>query len=346
MYINYDIQTILGIFVVDGFLPFTNQTFSKESILFYEGFIHLAVTILFFVLTVIFSKKKNVLGLWTCCHLLIVYFVINSLMNMYFCNNAAEVLGYFTITLVVGLFIPDFKRRFWPSLIFYFATVYIASQLSIAFMIEFQTMLFMIALAISVIKMSHYNSKAKVFVETLKLRELNEKLEALSTIDELTKLDNRRSFHNYFEMIWKQSSRLETPVNAIMIDIDYFKKYNDSLGHLEGDKVLFAVAQCLKNQIKRETDFVARFGGEEFVCLLPYIKKNDAEDFAKKLVQSIEDLKIPHPKSEHSQYVTISAGMSSIIPKEKNTTQELLDKADKALYEAKQSGRNKVIVNR
>jgi diguanylate cyclase (GGDEF)-like protein len=129
-----------------------------------------------------------------------------------------------------------------------------------------------------------------------------------------------------------------------MIDIDFFKKYNDSLGHLEGDKVLIAVAQCLKNQLKRETDFVARFGGEEFVCLLSYIEESEAVNFAYNLVKSIESMKIPHPMSETSKYVTISAGMISLIPNERNCGTLLLDEADKALYMAKQSGRNKVVI--
>jgi len=169
-----------------------------------------------------------------------------------------------------------------------------------------------------------------------------EKLKGLATIDELTKLDNRRSFLEHIDLIWKQNHRLNLPVTLLMIDIDYFKKYNDSLGHLEGDKALIAVAQCLKNNVKRETDFVARFGGEEFVCVLPFLEKNEAFEFAKALVQSVEDLKLPHPMSVHSKYVTISAGMASTIPNDNNSYSQLLDEADKALYSAKESGRNRV----
>jgi len=178
---------------------------------------------------------------------------------------------------------------------------------------------------------------------TEKLASANEKLKALSVTDELTKLDNRRSFLEYANLLWKQSHRLQLPITVLMIDVDYFKKYNDSMGHLEGDNVLVSIAQCLKKQIKRETDFVARFGGEEFVCILPFIEKVEALDFAKTLVQSIEDMKIPHPMSEHSKYVTISVGMADTIPNEENTFNQLLDEADKALYSAKKSGRNRVV---
>ena len=179
---------------------------------------------------------------------------------------------------------------------------------------------------------------------TEELASANEKLKALSTTDELTKLDNRRSFLEYMDIIWKQSHRLQLPITVLMIDIDYFKKYNDSLGHLEGDKTLVAIAQCMRNQLKRETDFVARFGGEEFVCLLPYIDKADAANFANDLVKSVEDMKIPHPMSEHSQYVTISAGMASLLPDNHNSHTQLLNEADKALYRAKETGRNRVVV--
>jgi len=199
----------------------------------------------------------------------------------------------------------------------------------------------------------HKNGK-KGFVDILfddfngmteELAAANEKLKALSVTDELTKLNNRRSFLEYMELIWKQNQRLKLPVNILMIDVDYFKKYNDSLGHLEGDKTLIAIAQCLKNSVKRETDFVARFGGEEFVCLLPFVTEDEALDFAKTLVQSVENMKISHPMSEVSSFVTISVGMASAVPNENDSQTKLLDEADKALYTAKEKGRNRVVMN-
>jgi len=171
----------------------------------------------------------------------------------------------------------------------------------------------------------------------------NEKLKALSVTDELTRLDNRRSFLEHIDLIWKQNHRLNLPVTVLMIDVDYFKKYNDSLGHLEGDKALIAVAQCLKDNIKRDTDFVARFGGEEFVCLLPFVAKDEALKFAQKLVQCVENLKIPHPMSVSSKYVTISIGSASVVPSDNNSYTQLLDAADKALYVAKELGRNRAV---
>ena len=190
-------------------------------------------------------------------------------------------------------------------------------------------------------ELKYFNNRLQKTTE--ELFSANEKLRALSTTDELTKLNNRRSFLDYIDVIWKQCRRLHVPVSLLMIDIDYFKKYNDTLGHLEGDKALIAIAQCMQNQLKRETDFVARFGGEEFVCLLPYIEKSDALFFANELVKSVEDMQIPHPTSELSNYVTISAGLARILPGDHNTYTQLLHEADKALYTAKQSGRNRVV---
>jgi diguanylate cyclase (GGDEF)-like protein len=195
-----------------------------------------------------------------------------------------------------------------------------------------------------------HDNNNKRNTDTLRLNELNkqlvekiEKLEALIITDELTKINNKRSFLEYMNLIWEHCRGQHLHLSAIMIDIDNFKKYNDSLGHLEGDNALIAVAQCLKNQLKRETDFVARFGGEEFVCLLPFVEKDEAFAFAKKLVQSVENMRIPHPKNDSSKFLTISAGMANIVPSDGSSSGELLEMADKALYAAKKSGRNRVV---
>jgi len=183
------------------------------------------------------------------------------------------------------------------------------------------------------------------FIGIIFFHRRNEMLNALSITDELTKLNNRRSFMEYMNLIWRQNRRLKLPMSILMIDVDYFKKYNDSLGHLEGDKTLIAIAQCLKTNVKRETDFVARFGGEEFVCLLPFLEKDKALQFAKTLVQRVEDMKITHPASDVSEFVTISAGVASVVPNENDSPTTFLDEADKALYTAKKTGRNRAVAN-
>jgi len=172
----------------------------------------------------------------------------------------------------------------------------------------------------------------------------NERLAVLSTTDELTKLNNKRSFMEYMDIIWKQNHRLNLPITVLMIDVDYFKKYNDTLGHLEGDNALVAVARCIKGHAKRETDFTARFGGEEFVCVLPFMEKDEAVNFARALVKKVEAMKIPHPASDLSEYLTISIGMAAAVPDAGDSYIRLLNEADKALYMAKGSGRNMLVV--
>jgi len=172
----------------------------------------------------------------------------------------------------------------------------------------------------------------------------NEHLAVLSTTDELTKLNNKRAFMEYIDIVWKQNHRLKLPISILMVDVDYFKRYNDALGHLEGDKALVSIAQCIKNQTKRETDFVARFGGEEFVCVLPFIERNETVNFAKALVAKVENMKIPHPASEHSEYLTVSIGVATVVPDDNYSYTRLLNEADKALYMAKELGRNTLVV--
>jgi diguanylate cyclase (GGDEF)-like protein len=255
-------------------------------------------------------------------------------------------LLFFSGTFVYT-FVPDFKPKiFISALVLWYLTfaglfIYNGNSFTIGGPQILALNIFLIALVIRILL---YNSKVRTFIHIFRINTLNEKLEALSMTDELTKLNNRRSFLEYIDTIWALSRRLQTPLNVLMLDVDYFKKYNDSLGHLEGDKALIAIAQCLKNQIKREADFVARFGGEEFVCLLPFLEKDNALNFAKNLVKVIEDMNIPHPMSEHSKYVTVSIGMASTIPDDHNSQTQLLDEADKALYMAKESGRNRVVM--
>jgi diguanylate cyclase (GGDEF)-like protein len=346
MCVSFVFQGLLLLYVLSA----SDRTF--ESVLevmpmsWYKPISIIGVMLLFFFFTRYFSRKNNRAMLWLCCYMCVIAFVVNVLIDMYHVDNETMLLGNFTLTLFVFLFVPDFKRFLLPAFVFYLLTALMASLYSIPYMAEFQMILFILAVLMCGVKISHYNGKAKVFVETWRLKELNEKLEALSVTDELTQLHNRRSFMDYTAFIWKQAERLRLPVNALMIDVDYFKKYNDSLGHLEGDKALVAVAQCLKSQLKRETDFAARYGGEEFVCLLTYANQEYTGSFAEKLVQSIESLNIPHPGSECSPFLTVSVGVASVVPNESTSPKDLLDEADKALYAAKQSGRNRAVISR
>ncbi|MDR2952284.1 MAG: GGDEF domain-containing protein [Treponema sp.] len=309
---------------------------------------HLFITILFFVLTNYFSKKSGYFTLQIMCYLNVIFNFAILAYSMLSVEIFLVLQVYFTGAFVY-IFVPDFKPKIFISasalwyITLFCLLAYDSRSLAIGSPLIFALNIFLIAV---VIKILLYNSNVRKYVNTYRIKELNEKLEALSRTDELTKLNNRRSFFEYLNTIWVLNRRLQTPVNILMIDVDYFKKYNDSLGHLEGDKVLVSITQCIRNQIRREADLIARFGGEEFVCLLPFLEKEDAFNLAKILVLAVEDMKIPHPASECSKYVTISIGLAGAIPDAGISQTQLLDEADKALYIAKKSGRNKVVAER
>ncbi len=172
------------------------------------------------------------------------------------------------------------------------------------------------------------------------LEEKNQKLELLSSLDGLTGLFNRRYFDDNLLKEWKQASRDNTPLSLLIIDIDYFKNYNDCYGHLEGDICLRKVAQALYEALLRPTDIIARYGGEEFTAILPNTGSEGAVRVARRMMDHILQLEIVHQESSAAEIVTVSVGGSSVYPSGKIAVTSLLDRADKALYEAKEQGRN------
>ncbi|MDN2488207.1 diguanylate cyclase [Kosakonia sacchari] len=161
-------------------------------------------------------------------------------------------------------------------------------------------------------------------------------------LDGLTGLHNRRRFDELLQQNWLLCRREHKPIVLMMIDVDFFKSYNDHYGHLAGDDCLRAIASSFKSTIRRATDTVFRYGGEEFACLLPFTDDEGARECANSMLQSVQKLEIRHDFSKVSKFVTISIGISWVIPiNEQGWTQLLLD-ADKALYESKSNGRNKI----
>jgi len=179
--------------------------------------------------------------------------------------------------------------------------------------------------------------------EKQKLAAVNLELERLSSLDGLTGIANRRYFDDSFDREWRRAMRETEPLSLIMCDVDYFKLYNDSYGHQAGDECLKLVASSLNDAMQRPTDLVARYGGEEFVILLPGTHAHGAIRVAERVRQAVLDLKLPHEKSDAHDYVTISMGAATVAPMLKHRAEELLLAADKALYAAKGSGRNRVI---
>ena len=174
----------------------------------------------------------------------------------------------------------------------------------------------------------------------LDLKIKNDMLEKLSMYDGLTNIKNRRFFDETFEKTFSEIKRDKKSLAVLMIDIDFFKLYNDNYGHGQGDETLRKVAKALEKTIKRASDFVARYGGEEFVILLKDINKDGVEAVANNLLNAIRELKITHEFSKIENYVTVSIGVSYYNSSSDITKLELLLKADETLYNVKNSGRN------
>ena len=168
-----------------------------------------------------------------------------------------------------------------------------------------------------------------------------ETIKQLSTIDPLTRIPNRRSFDYRICLEFDRAKRDKVPISIILLDIDNFKKYNDTYGHLQGDAVLQAVAKIMEQSLRRSLDFAARWGGEEFVAILPDTDLKGAVVVAEALRKNIEKASVPCHKGKDTK-VTVSIGVNTCIPTQSCKSKELFNGADKALYKAKKTGRNRV----
>ncbi len=168
----------------------------------------------------------------------------------------------------------------------------------------------------------------------------------LSVHDELTKIYNRRYFNEHIDREWRRLFRSQECLSVIMVDVDYFKKYNDALGHQIGDNCLQSLALAMQLSMHRSTDFVARYGGEEFIVLLPGTELEGAIKVAENLQEKISNLNMPHPSSMVSKKVTVSMGVAAMIPSAGTNYETLIRRADQALYEAKETGRNRLFVSK
>ncbi|KJH75509.1 response regulator [Pseudomonas sp. ES3-33] len=179
-------------------------------------------------------------------------------------------------------------------------------------------------------------------VSQQQLLDTNLVLQRLMNSDGLTGLSNRRHFDEYLELEWRRSVRDQTQLSLLMIDVDYFKSYNDNFGHLEGDEALCKVALAIRDASSRPSDLPARYGGEEFALVLPNTSPGGARLVAEKLRQTVAALKIPHIAPAEGSSLTISIGLSTITPEHGSDCRQLILAADKGLYQAKHNGRNQV----
>ena len=174
------------------------------------------------------------------------------------------------------------------------------------------------------------------------LEAANNELRRLSSLDGLTGISNRYAFNEFIAREWKRAQRHGTAIAAILADVDYFKNYNDTYGHIEGDECLKKLAGAMAEVVKRGEDIFARYGGEEFVAVLPGTDLEGAGRVAEGMRRAVEDLALPHANSAASAVVTVSLGVVVCSPGTEASSDTLLEMADQALYEAKRQGRNRV----
>lgn len=183
-----------------------------------------------------------------------------------------------------------------------------------------------------------------VEARTAELKDANQSLEALSRHDALTGLANRRYFDELKEVEFRRAIRHRTPLSVLMCDVDFFKVYNDTYGHMMGDQCLKQIAETLRGVFGRSGELTARVGGEEFVVVLPNIDVKQAYEAAQRLLASLTERELPHSGSGVSPFVTLSIGVAELDPETMDHFDQLLQCADQALYRAKHQGRNRVVL--
>ncbi|TRY33200.1 diguanylate cyclase domain-containing protein [Aliiglaciecola sp. M165] len=185
----------------------------------------------------------------------------------------------------------------------------------------------------------------KVVERTEQLENLNKELQRLANHDSLTGVANRRRGDMYLEQVWTTLQREQQPLSILMIDVDHFKHFNDNYGHQNGDACLIDVTKAIQAELRRPADLIARYGGEEFILILPNTDAKGAEILGEKARRAVEALNIPHAYSPTGKTVTVSVGAATAVPVMHTTAENLVKQADNNLYEAKHSGRNKVLVS-
>lgn len=250
-------------------------------------------------------------------------------------SSKAAILIIMLIAVIVALprlvvFLPIF---------FAFAIGVYAPLLLAAPFLDFETlhMVLVILVVVGATLWASASEVRKILIDVL-LKQISS--EQASWEDRLTGIGNRRSFDTNMATTWAQASRAKVPLSLMMVDVDFFKKFNDSYGHQAGDDCLRQVASALDSCARRTGDSVTRYGGEEFAVVLFHTPLNEARNISDSMLTAVQKLNIRHAQSTH-EIVTISMGIATIVPTIENNIQQLIEEADKALYRAKENGRNR-----
>lgn len=353
-------------FLILFFMLTKKQQFFKVPVLYY-GIIYLLVLIGMIIYLAAFIKLgKNMPKYQTS----IIYTGISFALFILFCHAGLSILDQLSsgqiIVYVVAVISVAVCPIYEPSVL---TIIYLCVHLPfIIFMTYFQkssNLLYMnyvnstsFLIVSLVISWMRYKSQVEVFINgkiieeknielerlNKELAEANNKLKKLSRTDSLTGINNRYMFDRTIKIEWNRCQRHFVPLSLLIIDIDFFKAFNDNYGHQAGDYCIQKIAGVIKSCAKRASDTVARYGGEEFAVILPYVEKEDAYKIAEKIRCSVEILNIKHEYSSASRHVTISTGVNTVIPSDKLSIRDFIRTADKALYEAKDNKRNNTVV--
>lgn len=227
---------------------------------------------------------------------------------------------------------------FLPIFFAFAAGVYVPLLLTTPFL-DFETlhMVLVMLIVVGVTLWASAREIRKILIDVL-LKQVSS--EQASWEDRLTGIGNRRSFDAHLATTWMQASRAKVPCSLMMVDVDFFKKFNDTYGHQAGDDCLRQVASALDGCVRRAGDSVTRYGGEEFAVVLFHTSLNDARNFSDHMLAAIRKLNIPHEQSPH-EIVTISIGIATMMPTAEDDMTTFIEQADKSLYRAKENGRNR-----
>jgi len=275
---------------------------------------------------------------------------------MYFTIHSVTATIYLLIALGVLIALYSNMRMattfvLATSLCFTFATAQNLGPFNLASnwdsFVSLLMFVFSMGLSVYVIATKRYELRSvnvkleeKVKERTFKLNQANKKLTNISRTDGLTGIANRRHFDDFLEHEWARAIRNHSPISLLIIDIDYFKQYNDIYGHVKGDECLKLIASTAQRLVHRPSDLIARYGGEEFAVVLP--ETTDTESIAQHILTEIRSLKISHKGSDIYDYISVSIGCCTILPEKGAVATHLVELTDKALYKAKGTGRNNI----
>jgi diguanylate cyclase (GGDEF)-like protein len=325
--------------------------FSQGSLLSAEVKEFIVLGLLLFIAGVMFLPARLWENGWPVVGLVLGDTAITTVI-IYLSGNAGSslYLTYFLVMLI-GAFAPSLKQMIGLSVILcaaYGAVLYLDSlvtgSLSEGRLLGVTVLLIMAVFygATTETVRRERQKKDGLLEQINTLKRIEAELQTQSGQDWLTGLANRRRFDEMFRQEWNRARRDETSLGVLMLDIDYFKQFNDTYGHQAGDSCLQQVAKAIGEVVSRPGDFPARYGGEEFVVVLPKTEAAGAVNVAEKMRAQVEALRIPHANSRASDRVTISVGAAAMIPPEKGEPATLIAAADQALYQAKREGRNRV----